>query len=90
MTPEQRALLEDKADLWRRASKEGSVELRDYNYRAAAALDQLLNERDDCVAVLKRIAHAPAWGAPERWENTPAEVRLLARGAYTSAQGGPQ
>lgn len=31
--------------------------------------------------VLQRIADAPAWGAPERWEVTPAEVRLLARAA---------
>lgn len=27
---------------------------------------------------LQRIAEAPAWGAPERWETTPAEVRTLA------------
>jgi hypothetical protein len=30
---------------------------------------------------LKRIEAAPAWGAPERWETTPAEVRQLARTA---------
>lgn len=30
---------------------------------------------------LKEIADAPAWGYPDRWENTPAEVRQLARKA---------
>ena len=30
---------------------------------------------------LQRIADAPAWGAPDRWETTPAEVRQLARAA---------
>lgn len=28
---------------------------------------------------LQRIEAAPAWGAPDKWETTPAEVRLLAR-----------
>lgn len=42
MTPDQRTLLEDKADLWRRASKEGNMEMRDYHRRAAEALDSLL------------------------------------------------
>jgi hypothetical protein len=30
---------------------------------------------------LRKIEAAPAWGAPERWETTPAEVRHLAREA---------
>jgi len=30
---------------------------------------------------LKSIADAPAWGFPEKWETTPAEVRQLARAA---------
>jgi hypothetical protein len=33
----------------------------------------------DMRAALKQIADSPAWGAPDRWENTPAEVRWLAR-----------
>ena len=32
-------------------------------------------------AALRKIADAPAWGAPDRWETTPAEVRWLARAA---------
>lgn len=34
---------------------------------------------DIMKAALQRIAKAPAWGAPERWETTPFEVRELAR-----------
>jgi len=30
-------------------------------------------------AGLRKIADAPAWGAPDRWESTPFEVRQLAR-----------
>lgn len=37
---------------------------------------------------LRLIADAPAWGAPERWETTPAEVRQLARAAIAKATGG--
>lgn len=32
-------------------------------------------------AALTRIAEAPAWGAPHRWEEPPHEVRQLARAA---------
>lgn len=38
LTKAQRELLEDKFVLWDRASREGNVELRDYNRRAAEAL----------------------------------------------------
>lgn len=34
---------------------------------------------EEARATLDKIANAPAWGAPERWETTPAEVRQLAR-----------
>ncbi len=38
---------------------------------------------------LKQIEAAPAWGYPDRWETTPAQVRQLARAALTqAAQGG--
>jgi hypothetical protein len=59
MTPEQRTLLEDKADVWRRASREGNMELRDYHRRCADALDALLNERDDLREALRQILDAP-------------------------------
>lgn len=35
-------------------------------------------------AALQKIADAPAWGYPDRWETTPAEVRQLARAALSS------
>lgn len=38
LTDAQRELLEDKFILWDRASREGNMELRDYNRRAAEAL----------------------------------------------------
>jgi hypothetical protein len=38
----------------------------------------------DAVGVLERIANAPAWGAPDRWEPTPFEVRQLACETLTS------
>lgn len=34
---------------------------------------------EEAREALDKIAKAPAWGAPERWETTPAEVRQLAR-----------
>jgi hypothetical protein len=33
----------------------------------------------DAVKVIEQIAAVPAWGAPDRWDTTPAEVRQLAR-----------
>jgi len=33
------------------------------------------------MAALQTIADAPAWGAPDRWETTPSEVRQFARDA---------
>lgn len=38
LTDAQRELLEDKFILWDRASREGNMDLRDYNRRAAEAL----------------------------------------------------
>lgn len=42
VTDEQADLLRDKYVLWERASREGSVELRDYNRRSAEALKAAL------------------------------------------------
>jgi DNA repair exonuclease SbcCD ATPase subunit len=42
---------------------------------AAEAREKVLRE------ALEKIANAPAWGAPDRWETTPSEVRQLARAA---------
>ncbi len=35
--------------------------------------------------VLQKIADAPAWGYPDKWETTPAEVRQMARDAIAMA-----
>lgn len=43
LTNAQRELLEDKFVLWDRASREGNMELRDYNRRAAEALKVALS-----------------------------------------------
>lgn len=40
----------------------------------------------DMLAALEAIERAPAWGAPERWEVTPAEVRQLSRAAIAKAK----
>lgn len=37
------------------------------------------------LEALQRIEAAPAWGAPERWETTPAELRQFARDAIAKA-----
>lgn len=47
MTEAQLELLRDKYVLWDRASREGSMELRDYNRRAADALKALLAANSD-------------------------------------------
>ncbi len=36
---------------------------------------------------LDKIERTPAWGYPDKWETTPAEVRQLARSAR---DGGPK
>ena len=41
----------------------------------------LLARIAELEAALRQIERAPAWGAPDRWETTPAEVRTLARAA---------
>ena len=41
----------------------------------------------ELLAALEQIERAPAWGAPDRWETTPAEVRQLARAAIAKAEG---
>jgi predicted transcriptional regulator len=41
--------------------------------------DEAIRQRDQAVEALNKIEATPAWGAPERWETTPAEVRQLAR-----------
>lgn len=51
MTDDQRVLLEDKFILWDRASREGAMDLRDYNRRAADALKAALAICSGCNCV---------------------------------------
>jgi hypothetical protein len=61
-------------------------------YQAAPALLAREKAAGEEIArlrmALELIASAPAWGAPERWETTPAEVRQLARAALSADGGG--
>jgi hypothetical protein len=47
--------------------------------QACAELVKLRSDTERMRDALEKIASAPAWGAPERWETTPTEVRQLAR-----------
>lgn len=51
--------------------------LRYWRKRAVDAEGKAERMRD----ALEKIANSPAWGAPDKWETTPAEVRQLARAA---------
>ncbi len=51
---------------------------REVNRRRIEALEA---ENERYRQALSKIEKAPAWGYPERWETTPAEVRQLARKA---------
>lgn len=56
MTSAQRLLLEDKFILWDRASREGPMDLRDYNRRAADALKSALSIVAGCRCATKGTA----------------------------------
>jgi hypothetical protein len=73
-------------DLARRAAAE-IIGLRDRLKKAETPpqvdADALIRE---LVAALGEIEAAPAWGAPDRWEPTPFEVRQLARDILAKAK----
>lgn len=54
---------------------------RDIHLAAEAREAKLRARIAELEAALQRIADAPAWGAPDRWETTPAEIRQFARAA---------
>lgn len=60
LTDAQRELLEDKFVLWDRASREGPIDLRDYNRRAAEALKTALAICSEASSVLAGEAPPPA------------------------------
>lgn len=53
--------------------------------KAERERDEARAECERLRAALERIADAPAWGAPHKWEVTPSEVRHLARDALEAA-----
>lgn len=53
---------------------------------AADALTALEAENRRLREALHKIEAAPAWGYPDRWETTPAEVRQLARAALRNTE----
>jgi hypothetical protein len=62
VTEAQLELLRDKYVLYDRASREGPMDMRDYNRRAAEALKALLSEREDATNALVWIVSAwPGW-----------------------------
>lgn len=61
--------------------------LRDRLAAAEAANATLTAQVEEMRGALEQIADAPAWGAPDRWETTPAEVRQLARQALALPRG---
>lgn len=56
-------------------------------FRSMAEHQRLLDRIEALEAGLRKIADAPAWGAPDRWEATPAEVRQFAQRLLASGPG---
>jgi hypothetical protein len=62
VTEAQLELLRDKYVLWERFSREGPMDTRDYDRRAAEALKALLSEREDAANAIAWIVSArPGW-----------------------------
>ena len=57
---------------------------RDDAVETALALEKRLKRAEEA---LRKIADAPAWGAPDRWETTPTEVRRLAAAYFSNPAG---
>ncbi len=53
----------------------------------AETMREAANALVEAREALEKIERAPAWGAPDRWETTPAEVRQLARDALRHLSG---
>lgn len=54
-------------------------------HRWRAEYDAAEADRQRMREALEAIERAPAWGYPDKWETTPAEVRQLARAALNPA-----
>jgi hypothetical protein len=89
LTDDQRVLLEDKFVLWDRASREGAMDLRDYNGRAAEALKIALSLASSAEAAEARAQAATQALAEATEVLEPPEALVDAFcAAYTDA--GPQ
>lgn len=90
MTDAQLELLRDKYVLWDRASREGAMDLRDYNRRCADALGQLLAEHSAAFPARREVSVEDvarcldAWSTepgdlapPYRWKNRRAEATAI-------------
>jgi hypothetical protein len=61
-----------------------------YDYPTSRMAQRRMDDREKFIRMreaLQRIADAPAWGAPHRWETTPSEVRQLASAALKPDTG---
>lgn len=56
----------------------------------ASDIAALREENERLKKALEKIASTPAWGCPERWETTPAEVRQLARSVLNESKKGAE
>lgn len=86
MTQDQFVLLQDKVALWRKASTEGSMELRDYNRRAGEALTAAIVERAELLATLKLLTDNIEQAWPSLMHLGPL---VAARAAIAKAEGQP-
>lgn len=89
MHPDMVALLvwEDDVHDHRTFDRQLAFPETDAGRAAAEAKARRMLAVDDAWRVLQRIADAPAWGYPDKWETTPAQVRQLARAAITALGG---
>lgn len=65
-------------------SRQALEEVLDYLPALTAERDRLAGEVAAMREALQKIEATPAWGHPERFDVTPAEVRQLARAALTN------
>lgn len=72
-TDGERAMIEDAIN--------GFLSENEISPVPASDIAALREENENFRRSLAMIANTPAWGAPDKWETTPAEVRQLARNA---------
>jgi hypothetical protein len=91
MTDEQEAELRYEAGMYQALyeNAKNRIEALEATLRLIEGYEEKYNPIGRIAALeaaLRRIADAPAWGAPDRWETTPAEVRQFASAALAPEQ----